>query len=58
MNGGALEPAERLAEVTSYDGESIDSVTLYGPEGTLYFYFSLEDASQEAVEAILAGLKG
>ena len=58
MNGGALESAERMAEVTSYDGESIDSVTLYGPEGTLYFYFSLEDASQEAVEAILAGLKG
>ena len=58
LRDGALEPAERVVELCSYDSESVDSATVYGPEGTLYFYFDLEDASREAVEAILAGLNG
>ena len=56
--GFAPVSAERVVELCSYDSESVDSATVYGPEGTLYFYFDLEDASREAVEAVLAGLNG
>ena len=58
MKDGALRPADCMVELCSYDGESVDSATVYTSEGTLYFYFDLEDASREAVEVILAGLNG
>lgn len=53
-NGELQSASNGMVEISRYDGELVDSATLYTPNGTLYFYF--DDFELEEVEAILANL--